>query len=225
MKNIGNRTNLSEYIVQDLENRIIKGELKPGERIIEKELCETYGISITPVREALRVLESQGFISHEPRKGVSVAKITVEEAEDIYRINAYLESLATYLAVKNQDPKVLEELKKIHAKMVKLAESKKITVPYKNLHIKFHEIIVCASKNKKLIQMIQTFTKQTKHYRFTALIMPERIKSSLEIHEKLIRFFEEGNAKKAESLRKKSILRNIRIFSQKIAEENIGENP
>ena len=69
--------------------------------------------------------------------------------------------------------------------------------------------------------MIQTFTKQTKHYRFTALTMPERIKSTLEIHEKLINLFKEGNAEKAESLRKKSILRNIRAFSQKIAEENI----
>ena len=223
MKNIVSHTNLSGYIVQALEDRIIKGELKPGQRIIEKELCEMYGVSITPVREALRVLENQGFISHEPRKGASVAKITVEEAEDIYRINAYLESLAIYLAVRNQDSGVLEELKKIHAKMVNLQKANKITDAYKKLHMKFHETIVCASKNKKLIQMIQTFTKQTKHYRFTALCMPERVKSSLEIHEKLIRFFESGDAEKAESLRKKSILRNVRIFSQKVAEEDLGQ--
>ena len=221
MKNIIKQSNLSDYIVKDIENKIINGELKPGDRIIENDLCKTYAVSITPVREALRVLESQGFISHEPRKGASVTKITPEEAEDIYRIYAYLECLAIHLAVKNRDPNVIKELKKIHHKMVDLANQGKITLVYKNLHIKFHEKIHAASKNQRLIQMIQTFVKQTKRYRFEILSNHDRIKSSLKIHEKLIRFFEAGDVEKAENLRKKAILRNIHDFSQKFKEQEI----
>jgi DNA-binding GntR family transcriptional regulator len=210
-----NHVNLSERIVQELEKMIISGFFKPGERIVETELCKTFGVSITPIREALKVLQSQGFIKHEPRKGASVTKMSNEEAEEIYRINAYLESLAVNLAVKNKDPKVLEELKRIHKKMVSLASKNKIDDNYKKLHIKFHDTLLSASKSERLIRLIKDLAKQAKPYRSTILAMPERSNSSLKIHETIIRCIEEGNAEKAENLRKKSILRSIEDFSKK----------
>ena len=78
--------NLSEHIVEDIEEKIISGTLKPGERIIEEDLCKTYGVSRSPVREAFRILESRGLIDWQDRKGVSVMNISHEDIENIYRI-------------------------------------------------------------------------------------------------------------------------------------------
>ncbi len=77
-------------------------ELSPGERIIEDARCKTLGVSRSPLREAFRILESMGFVTREPRKGISVAEVTPEEAENIHLMRANLESLAVYLAGKKR---------------------------------------------------------------------------------------------------------------------------
>ena len=215
---------LVEHIIQDLEDKINGGVLKPGERVVEETLCKTFGVSRSPVREALRILESQGYVEREPRKGVTVSSVTAKEIEDTYRIRANLESLAVYLSVKKQDPKVLQQLKKIHNKMIELAEEGKVSGAYFNLNLKFHKTLVDACDNKRLTQIIDTFVKQTKRYRVQILSIPGRIEASLKNHEMIIRSFEAGNAKKAESLRKETILKNIRTFTEKFEKEEKDEN-
>jgi len=215
---------LVEYIIQDLEDKINGGVLKPGERIVEETLCKAFGVSRSPVREALRILESQEYVAREPRKGVTVSSVTAEEIDDTYRIRANLESLAVYLAVKKQDPKVLQQLGKIHNKMMKLAEDGKVSGAYFDLNLKFHKTLVDACGNKRLIQMIDTFVKQTKRYRTQILSIPGRIEASLKNHEMIIRSFEAGDAKKAESLRKETILKNIHTYAEKLEREDKDEN-
>jgi DNA-binding GntR family transcriptional regulator len=215
---------LVEYIIQDLEEKINSGVLKPGERIIEEALCRNFGVSRSPVREALRTLESQGYVKREPRKGVTVSVVTAKEIEDIYRIRANLESLAVYLTVKQQDPKVLKQLNTIHQKMIKMATGEKVTDTYFNLNLKFHKTLVDACGNPRLIQMIDTFVKQIKRYRMKILSMPGRLESSLKNHEMIVRSFEAGDAEKAESLRKETILRNIRTFTERSGEEKKDED-
>jgi DNA-binding GntR family transcriptional regulator len=215
---------LVDYIIQDLEDKINGGILKPGERIVEETLCKAFGVSRSPVREALRILESQGYVVREPRKGVSVSKVTAKEIEDTYRIRANLESLAVYIAVMKKDPKVLQELNKIHRKMIELATEGKVSGAYFNLNLKFHKTLVDACDNKRLIQMIDTFVKQTKRYRLQILSIPGRIGASLKNHEMIVRSFEAGDAKKAEALRKDTILKNIRTFTETFEKEEKDEN-
>ena len=212
MENFIRHESLVHQVVQGLEKKILEGTLKPGERIIEEDLCRTLGVSRSPVREAFRLLESEGFVFHEPRKGISVTRVTPEEAEDIYLIRAYLESLATYLAVKKQNPKVLEELKDLHGQMTKTA-AKKNKNAYQQLNTEFHQVLVNACENKRLIQLINTFEKQTLRYRLEATSVPNWMSSSIKIHEDLVRAFEMGNAEKAEQIRKKGILSHIQRFS------------
>ena len=211
---------LVSFITEDLEEKILEGTLKPGQRLIEAELCKIYGVSQTPLREALRILETHGYVVHEPRKGVTVTRITAEEIEEIYRIRANLESLATYLAIKRCTPEVISELKKVHQKMIKVAE-RKDTKDYFALNLKFHDIIINASRSKRLIQMIQAFVKQTDRFRHDILKFPEMLKNSIQAHEKVIRLFESGDAEKAESIRKESILKGIDNFFQKVKEGKI----
>jgi len=208
---------LVTFITEDLEEKILAGKLKPGQRLIEAELCKAYGVSQTPLREALRILESQGYVRHEPRKGVTVTKIDLEDIEEIYRIRANLESLAHFLAVKKFDPKVLDQLKKLQKQMV--AEVKKKDVKaYFTLNLKFHELLINACRNKRLISMIENFVKQTKRYRIDILKSPEGLKRSLDAHDKIIRSIEERDAENAERVRKESILGNIAIFAKKFRE-------
>ena len=224
MKTHIKQKSLVDYIIQDLEDKINGGILEPGERIVEETLCKEFGVSRSPVREALRTLESQGYVAREPRKGVTVSSATAEEIDDTYRIRANLESLAVYLSVKKQDPKVLQQLKKNYHKMTDLAEDGKVSSAYFNLNLQFHKILVDACDNKRLTQMIDTLVKQTRRYRVHILSIPGRIESSLKNHEMIIRSFEAGDAKKAESLRKTTILKNIRTFTETFEKEEKDEN-
>lgn len=208
MKNFKDPKSLTEHIVEDLEEKIINGTLKPGERIIEEDLCKAYGISRSPVREAFRLLESQGFISWKPRKGVSVMKISPEDIDNIYRIFAVLEGLAAYQAVKKQNPRVLQRLKKLHARMIGLAGQNKIR-SYFRANLQFHETMINASENHRLIQILQTFTKLIQQYRLKILSMPGRLPESIDSHEVIIRAFESGDAEGGERIRREAIMKNV----------------
>lgn len=218
MKNGDRPKSLVAFITEDLEEKILEGKYKPGQRLIEADLCKAYGVSQTPLREALRILESNGYMTHEPRKGVTVTRINLEDIVEIYRIRANLEGLALYLAVKKYDPDVLDQLKKLQKLMI--AEVKKNNVnAYFALNLKFHEILIQACRNQWLIHMIQNFVRQTRHHRIDILKKPERLRRSLEIHDNIIRSFEARDADQAEKIRKESILVNIEVFVKKYSKK------
>ena len=214
---------LVDSIVDDLKIKIIKGQLKPGQRMVEAELCEKMGISRSPLREAFRTLESQGFLAHEPRKGMHVSRVSLEELENIYAIRANLESLATNLAVRNGDSQTLEELKRLHNEMVGLAEGSDIAA-YHRLNLKFHEVLTEASLNGRLVELIDTFVKQTNRYRIVVFSTPHKLQASIKNHADLIRSFENGDAEEAELVRKTAILNNIEVLREHFAQEE-NQNP
>jgi DNA-binding GntR family transcriptional regulator len=224
MKNIINHKSLAEHIFQDLENKIITGTLKPGQRVVEEELCRSFGVSRSPVREALRILESQGFVQREPRRGVTVTKISSKEAEDIYTIRARLDSLALYLAIKRNKPGIVQKLKKLHEKMIAVTEGNNVNEYFK-LNQKFHELIFRESDNLRLIKLLETFDKQTQRYRRMVVRSPGWMQDSIRNHESIIHWFETGDLEKAEKIRKSTIMSNIRQrFSTKNPEEEKDEN-
>ncbi|MBP1774386.1 MAG: transcriptional regulator, GntR family [candidate division NC10 bacterium] len=202
---------LAEHIVEDLEQKIIAGALPPGQRIIEETLCNVYGVSRSPVREALRILENQRFVVREPRRGISVATITPQEAEQIYQIRASLEGLATALAVQNQTPELLGRLKDLHQQMIRVAEKKNIKT-YQGLNQRFHELIINASGSPRLIQLIRSFDKQTMRYRLAVTNAPGWMTKSTEFHAATIASFEVGDAEAAERLRRRAILGQMEQF-------------
>jgi DNA-binding GntR family transcriptional regulator len=215
---------LVDYIVESLERDILEGVLEPGERIIEAVVCEKLGVSRSPLREAFRRLETRGFVVHQPRKGVSVARLSLKEARDIYVIRASLESLATRLAVERGDPAVLQELKTLNQQMIDIAESEDLRL-YFPLNKAFHEALVGACGNERLIRMIDQFEKQTQRYRLEVLSTKGRIRESARKHAALIELFEKGDAAGSESLRRESILSNIPLLREKLMEDgNPDEN-
>ena len=202
---------LAEHIVEDLEQKIISHALKPGQRIIEESLCRTFGVSRSPVREAFQILESRGFVVREPRKGISVAKITPKEAEDIYRIRASLDGLATYLAVRKRTPEFTKKVRKFHEQMIRAAGKQNGTT-YQNLNQKFHGLIVAACGNPRLIQLIENFDKQTMRYRLAVMNEPGWMTNSTKLHKATVDAIEAGDAEAAERIRRESILSQIERF-------------
>jgi len=204
---------LAEHIVEDLEKKIIGGSLKPGQRLIEQALCDAFGVSRAPVREAFQVLENRGFVVREPRKGVSVAKATRQEAEDIYRIRASLEGLATALALQKRTAELIAALKAMHQRMIEAAEENDLAT-YQELNRQFHELIIAACQNPRLVQLIESFDKQTMRYRMAITNRPSWMENSTRFHAATIASFESGDAEAAERIRRGGILGQIDQFRE-----------
>jgi DNA-binding GntR family transcriptional regulator len=211
---------LAEHIVEELERKIVAGVLRPGQRLIEQALCDTFGVSRAPVREAFQILESRSFVVREPRKGVSVAKATRQEAEDIYRIRASLEGLATALAVQKRTPELLREIKAVQQRMIRKAKEKDIAT-YRELNQKFHKLVIGACGNPRLIQLIKNFDKQTLRYRMAITNAPGWMEKSIRFHAATVSSFEAGDAEAAERIRRRAILGQIEQFPKLF---NKGEN-
>lgn len=208
-----NHKSLAEHIVEDLEAKIIDGTLQPGQRIVVETLCKTLAVSPTPVREAFQIMESRGFAIRDPRRGVSVARITEREAQDIYKIRANIEGLAMSLAVQCQPPGLLDALKKLHEKMIRAAE-KGNDAAYQRLNRKFHELIVNSCDNPRLIRLIGDFDKQTTRYRVALMVGPGWMENSTRIHGAIIAAFEAGDSEAAEDIRRGVVLGQIKRFSE-----------
>jgi DNA-binding GntR family transcriptional regulator len=142
---------LRDGIKNIILERVLKGEYKPGERIVETQLARELGTSQGPVREVLRELEALGFVESEPYRGVRVKKITQEEILEIYPVRAALEELAAREAAVNLSGDVLE-LRKEYQAMLEAAVQGDTHDSIKH-SVNFHRLIVMASGNKLLFKI------------------------------------------------------------------------
>ncbi|MDR1730480.1 MAG: GntR family transcriptional regulator [Synergistaceae bacterium] len=209
---------LVQTIVENIEDRIINDELKPGERLTEQAMCDMLEVSRSPLREAFRILENQGFLTNKARKGVFVSKLTRKEAIDIYTIRANLESLATFLAVRVRGKDLARDLRSIHEKMKKAVTDGNVR-DYWTYNVQFHETLISSCGNELLIEMLERFNKQTMRYRARILANTGKSQESVRKHEELIRSIEDGDAVSAERIRKEAILNNIALVEKTFENE------
>ncbi len=121
-KPIERHQTLREKILETIRDAILKGSLKPGERVSEPELAERFGISRTPIREAFRQLESEGYLEVIPRKGAVVASLSERDVEEFYAIKIILEGFAARMAAEKLSDKDIDRLEAINTKLQKLAD-------------------------------------------------------------------------------------------------------
>ena len=156
---------LREVVFKTLRQSILTGELKPGERLMEIHLAEKLGVSRTPIREAIRKLELEGLVTMIPRRGAEVAKISEKNLKDVLEVRTCLDSLAVRLACQRITDEQIDDLKKACDDFVlatKTGEATAITKADVNLH----DVIVRATGNERLQQMINTLSEQMYRYRF-----------------------------------------------------------
>jgi DNA-binding GntR family transcriptional regulator len=164
---------IREQTINNLRNAIIQGEFKQGERLFERELCKRMGVSRTSVREALRHLESEGLVSVIPQKGPIVAKVTIEEAEDIYQVREMLEGLACRLFAEQATSSAISALSRSLDVMEKYSQERDVTklVAEKD---NFYKIILEGCGNKVVCSFIRSLHARINFLRATSLSYPER---------------------------------------------------
>ena len=162
--NIDEYLPLRDVVFNTLRHAIITGEFAPGERLMEITLANRLGVSRTPVREAIRKLELEGLVTMIPRKGAQVAKITEKNLRDVIEIRCVLEEFAASLACERITDEEKDEMKALHRQFVQSAKTHDILDIVKKDE-QFHDAIFKATKNDRLITIINNLREQFYRYR------------------------------------------------------------
>ena len=180
---------LRDVVFQTLRAAILKGELKPGERLMELQLAAKLGVSRTPIREAIRMLEQEGLAVTIPRKGAEVAKMTEKDMEDVLQIRRSLEDLAVRLSCDNINAAQLQELRVAMEEFVEKSKSDNV-VEIAKADVNFHEILYKASNNPKLLLLLSNLREQMYRYRVEYLkdtsIYPRLIEEHRQMYDALM---------------------------------------
>ncbi len=187
---------LRDVVFQTLRNAILKGELKPGERLMEIQLAQRLGVSRTPVREAIRKLELEGLAIMIPRRGAIVADITVKDLEDVLEVRAALEELAVQDACQYITEEQLRDLKRASAEFKKSLESDNLLACVE-ADMEFHEIIYGATNNKRLQQILTNLREQMYRYRLEYLKDKRMHRLLIEEHDTIRRAIKKKDKVKA----------------------------
>ncbi|HOQ09922.1 MAG TPA: GntR family transcriptional regulator [Syntrophomonadaceae bacterium] len=195
---------LRELVLDAIREAIINGTLKPRERLMEIQLAEELGVSRTPVREALRKLELEGFIVMVPRKGAYVADISFKDIADVFEIRAALEALAAGLAAERITDEELEEMERLVAEKAEAIANQDMEKLIK-VDTMFHEAIYKASRNQRLTSIISNLREQIQRYRTTSLAYPGRMQRSLEEHRSIVEAIQSRDSQIAQQVAREHI--------------------
>ena len=196
-----------EELAVQLREEIKDGTLRPNERILEEELAKRFSISRSPIREALRILESEGNVTILPRRGVYVSEIDQDDIMDMFEVMPVLEALAAKLACRNMTEKDCDYLEQIANKMADAVDEDNFRLYFESNN-EFHKTIYMAIKNKYLLKIIQTLHEQSQRYEFLPLVLSRQLKRSVKKHFVLLEAFREKNEKKVERIRYRQMLKN-----------------
>lgn len=190
---------LREKIADKIRTDIIRGVFRNGERLVEPKLAKTLGISRTPIREALRQLEGEGFIEIVPRRGAVVKELTIKDIDDLYAIKANLEGLAARQATDNLTTEQLEILITINRKFREYADKNPhMTDEYLKDNIDFHNIFIAASGNVKLVDILEGLSKNFQRLKTMLVSDTSRAHIAVAEHQKIIEAFISKNPDMAE---------------------------
>ena len=199
------KVNMNEYlplrdvVFNTLRQAILRGELKPGERLMEIQLANKLGVSRTPIREAIRKLELEGLVLMIPRKGAEVAEITEKSLRDVLEVRKALEELAVQLACDKITEEEITELKVAAEDFKKIIKSHDIT-QIAEADVRFHDVIYLATDNQKLIQLLNNLREQMYRYRVEYLKREEVFPQLMMEHEEIIQRIENKDKKKASEI-------------------------
>ncbi len=188
---------LRDVVFNTLRQAILRGELKPGERLLEIQLAKKLGVSRTPVREAIRKLELEGLVIMIPRRGAEVADITEKNLNDVLEVRKALEELAVRLACDRMTEDDFVKLKEEALRFREVASNSKDVTAIAEADVRFHDVIYLATDNQKLIALLNNLREQMYRYRVEFLKRPEVYDQIYIDHDEIVHFLEE---KKKEEL-------------------------
>lgn len=180
----GNKLLLAEQVYNTIKSAVINGQIPSGERLKEVELSKKLGVSRTPIREALYKLKKEGLLTSVASGGVKVSQISEKEINKIFDLRILLENYATEKAVDNfteKDIKKMEDIIIENELYVERNNYEKVV----ELSIQFHDVIINASNNEKLFEMLIGLRDHLELYRNISLSSVDGVGDSLKAHKKI----------------------------------------
>jgi DNA-binding GntR family transcriptional regulator len=195
---------IQDAVYEQLKRVILDGYFRPGQRLVERELCEQLGVSRTPLREALKRLVVDGIVENEPYKGIIIPRLTVKQISDLVEIREVVEGLATRKAAERATKEDVEELKAIMRQAYELVENHQIR-ELVQLNNKFHQKINSMSGNEMIPDLIVRLQYRITLARSYSLYESYRPKYTLQEHDGIVKAIEDRNPEFAEELAKAHI--------------------
>ena len=183
---------LREVVFMTLRKQILRGELKPGERLMEIALAKKLGVSRTPIREAIRMLEHEELVVMIPRRGAHVADISRQELNDVLEVRMALEVLAARKACARMTPEEIAELDAAESRFEALVSTEDVDInELGEADEQFHDVIYRATQNRRLIQLLNNLREQMYRFRVEYLKDPGVRRELILEHSGMIRAFRE----------------------------------
>jgi DNA-binding GntR family transcriptional regulator len=179
------RLTRSEQIRLDLTNQILGGQRLPGSALDEQELAASYGVSRTPVREALRLLAASGLVAHRPNHGAEVAAPSAADLRDMFQVMADLEGLCAGYAARAMPPEGRRQLADLHESMASIVRAGDGTA-YSAANESLHGLIYSGSQNSYLVEITMQTRQRLRPYRRAQFSTLGRLAASHAEHDAIV---------------------------------------
>ncbi len=213
-------TSLADEIAFRLQRKILKGDYQPGSRLVQDELCQTFGVSRTPIREALRKLQAQHLVEVIPNRGAKVRVFDKSELVEVYTIRAELEGFGCELAAAQLTPRIRARLKEIQdnlaadvsrfaRKEVGPDDEARFNSVFNETNLEFHRTIHEAAGNAHLVRMVanlQQFFPKDYIWQAVHSSLREFLELNVEEHERVLNYLDAGDAAGARREMKRHVL-------------------
>lgn len=207
---VQNHRPLRTVIYDELKARIINGDLPPGTRLLEVEIAEKLGVSRTPIREAIRMLENDNLLTGVPRMGVYVSKMSGSHMQEVLEVRQSMEKQSAYFAAMRIIPEDIGRLKDAHLMYELSAENKNIKDMMK-YDVEFHRIIVKSCYNKMLLRMFERV--EALEIRFRYLYYAKFKKN--EEHSMIFQAIKNGDATTAAKIAYDHVAKSMELITEK----------
>lgn len=193
------RAPLHVQVAERLRVLIDSGELAPGARLNEVELCNDMGVSRTPLREAIRSLATEGLVELQPNRGATVSVISREDVTEILPIMSSLEGLGGRLAAVNMEREKILQVRNIHNQMIEHYKNRKVDDYFETNRL-IHELITEGSGNQTLVDTINSLSAKVRRARFSAHMTEESWAKAVAEHEEMIDALESRDSQRLETV-------------------------
>jgi DNA-binding GntR family transcriptional regulator len=202
-----------DHTAKALEDMIVKGKLKPGQKVKEQEISTRLGISRPPLREAFKILESEGLVRREPRRGVFVSELKEADIWEIYTLKLALYTLGVTLAMDKITNGGAEKLEKVVAQMEKTAlrGGNPDVMKYEELNNLFHEMTANIAGHTRLKKIQQSLNNQIKRIAYRSFGDRKHLEASCKYHRKILEAIKAKDRARAEQLTREHILKGLEV--------------
>ncbi|MEN9779053.1 MAG: hypothetical protein RL014_201 [Pseudomonadota bacterium] len=176
---------LHEQVAQQLRRMLVEGEIAPGDKLLERALCDTLAVSRTPLREAIKMLATEGLVELLPNRGAIAVRLSVDDVRHTFEVMAGLEALSGELAAARITPGELDEIRALHFEMM-AAWTRRDLSAYYRLNARIHAAINAAARNPVLTQVYQQVNARLQALRFRSNQDEDKWRRAVQEHERMV---------------------------------------